>query len=79
MGVKSRLQALQFRLSNITAKINSALIPVLPFSYREQVEKVSRLRDETVRAIIKNSNDIANFKEEVSHQLKEVKEFAEEN
>lgn len=49
------------------------------FSYREQVEKVSRLRDETVRAIIKNSNDIANFKEEVSQQLKQVREFAEEN
>lgn len=48
-------------------------------SYREQVEKVTRLRDETVRAIIKNSNDIADFKEEVSQQLKQVREFAEEN
>jgi len=60
MGVKSRLQALQF-------------------DYREQVEKVTRLRDDTVRAIIKNSHDIAVFKEEVSQQLKHVKEFAEEN
>lgn len=58
---------------------NQQYANVLPFSYREQVEKVSRLRDETVRAIIKNSNDIANFKEEVSQQLKQVKDFAEEN
>jgi kinetochore protein NDC80 len=48
-------------------------------SYREQVEKVTRLRDDTVRAIIKNSHDIAVFKEEVSQQLKHVREFAEEN
>jgi kinetochore protein NDC80 len=43
------------------------------------VEKVTRLRDDTVRAIIKNSHDIAVFKEEVSQQLKHVREFAEEN
>lgn len=48
-------------------------------SYREQVEKVNRLRDETVRAIIKNSHDIVVFKEEVSQQLRQVREFAEEN
>jgi len=58
MGVKSRLQALQF-------------------DYREQVEKVSRLKEETVRAIIKNSHDIAIFKEEVSRHLRELREFAE--
>lgn len=52
---------------------------MLDCSYREQVEKVNKLRDETVRAIIKNSNDIAVFKEEVSQQLKAVKEFADEN
>jgi hypothetical protein len=45
--------------------------------YREQVEKVTRLRDETVRAIVKNSTDIAMFKEEVSQQLKGLREFAE--
>jgi hypothetical protein len=61
------------------------LFPCLMFnflalhSYREQVEKVTRLRDDTVRAIIKNSHDIAVFKEEVSQQLKHVREFAEEN
>ncbi|KAG5645008.1 hypothetical protein DXG03_007285 [Asterophora parasitica] len=58
MGVKSRLQALQF-------------------DYREQIEKVSRLKEETVRAIIKNSHDIAMFKEEVSRHLRELREFAE--
>ncbi|KAF5386764.1 hypothetical protein D9615_001826 [Tricholomella constricta] len=58
MGVKSRLQALQF-------------------DYREQIEKVSRLKEETVRAIIKNSHDIAIFKEEISRHLRELREFSE--
>ncbi|KAJ7684970.1 HEC/Ndc80p family-domain-containing protein [Mycena polygramma] len=58
MGVKSRLQALQF-------------------DYREQVEKVSRLKDETVRAIIKNTHDIAMFKAEVSRYLTDLRVFAE--
>lgn len=58
MGVKSRLQALQF-------------------GYREQVEKVSRLKEETVRAIIKNTHDIAMFKAEVSHYLTDLRIFAE--
>ncbi|KAJ2930091.1 hypothetical protein H1R20_g7019, partial [Candolleomyces eurysporus] len=57
MGVKSRLQALQF-------------------DYQEQIAKVSRLKDETVRAIIKNSHEIAMFKEEVSRHLRELREFA---
>ncbi|KAJ7285626.1 HEC/Ndc80p family-domain-containing protein [Mycena rebaudengoi] len=58
MGVKSRLQALQF-------------------TYREQVEKVSRLKEETVRAIIKNTHDIAMFKDEVSRCLSDLRTFAE--
>ncbi|KAG6920000.1 hypothetical protein DXG01_013349 [Tephrocybe rancida] len=58
MGVKSRLQALQF-------------------DHGEQMEKISRLKEETVRAIIKNSHDIAIFKEEVSQHLRELREFAE--
>jgi kinetochore protein NDC80 len=45
--------------------------------YREQVEKVARLREETVRAIVKNSTEIAMFKEEISQQLKNLREFAE--
>lgn len=47
--------------------------------YREQVQKIERLRDETVRAIIKNSSDMVTFKEEVSKQLKYLKDFAEAN
>ncbi|KAF9009339.1 HEC/Ndc80p family-domain-containing protein [Cyathus striatus] len=58
MGVKSRLQALQF-------------------NYGEQVEKVNRLKEDTVRAIIRNSHDIAMFKEEVSRHLKELRDFAD--
>ncbi|KAF5365771.1 hypothetical protein D9758_003150 [Tetrapyrgos nigripes] len=58
MGVKSRLQTLQFQ-------------------YKEQIEKVNRLKDETIRAIIKNSSEIAAFKGEVSLHLAELKECAE--
>ncbi|KAJ7273496.1 HEC/Ndc80p family-domain-containing protein [Mycena haematopus] len=58
MGVKSRLQALQF-------------------DYQEQVEKVSRLKEATVRAIIKNTHDIAMFKAEVSRHFTELRVFAE--
>jgi len=49
----------------------------LAIRYREQVEKVVRLRDETVRAIVKNSTEIAMFKEEISQQLKSLRDFAE--
>ena len=52
---------------------------VSPCSYREQIDKTERLRDETVRAIIKNSTDIVAFKEQISNQLKELKDFAESN
>lgn len=41
------------------------------------MEKVSRLKEETVRAIIKNSHEIAMFKEEVSRHLGELRDFAE--
>lgn len=47
--------------------------------YAEQVDKVNRLREETVRAIIKNSSEVVMFKEEVSKQLKQVHDFAEAN
>jgi len=45
--------------------------------YKEQVEKVNRLKEETIRAIIKNSHDIAVFKGEVSQYLRELRECAE--
>ncbi|KAJ3805757.1 HEC/Ndc80p family-domain-containing protein [Lentinula lateritia] len=49
----------------------------LQFDYREQVERVNRLKDETVRAIIKNSSDIAEFRGEVTKRLRELRECAE--
>ncbi|TFY81964.1 hypothetical protein EWM64_g2047 [Hericium alpestre] len=54
-------------------------LQALQIAYREQVEKVARLKDETVRAIVKNSSDIVMFKEEVSSQLKHLRDFAETN
>ncbi|EIM90401.1 uncharacterized protein STEHIDRAFT_75157 [Stereum hirsutum FP-91666 SS1] len=51
----------------------------LQIAYREQIEKVTRLREETVRAIIKNCSDIVMFKESVSQHLKHLQEYAEAN
>jgi kinetochore protein NDC80 len=47
--------------------------------YQEQVEKMDRLRDETVKAIVKSTNDMCMFKEQVSEQLNSLRHFAEEN
>lgn len=41
------------------------------------MEKVSRLKEETVRAILKNTQEIANFKQEVSRHLQELRDFVE--
>jgi len=48
-------------------------------SYREQQEKVARVKDETIRAIIKNSTEIAELKEAVARQLKYVQDVVEAN
>lgn len=48
-------------------------------SYREQQEKVARVKDETIRAIIKNSTEIAEMKEAVARQLKYVQDVVEAN
>jgi len=47
--------------------------------YREQREKVARVKDETIRAIIKNSTEIAEMKETVARQLKYVQDVVEAN
>ncbi|CAK5279591.1 unnamed protein product [Mycena citricolor] len=52
-------------------------LQTLQFNYREQVEKVARLKDETVRAILKNTHEIAIFKDEVSRCLSDLRLFAE--
>ncbi|KAI0933915.1 hypothetical protein AcV5_005931 [Taiwanofungus camphoratus] len=54
-------------------------LQAIQIAYREQIDKVNRLKDETMRAIIKNSSDIVMFKEEVSKQLKHLRDFAEAN
>jgi kinetochore protein NDC80 len=75
MGVKTQLQGLQIGYALICHY--SRLRPNTYNSYREQVEKISRLKEETVRNIIKNSHDIAIFKEEVSQHLRDLREFVE--
>ncbi|KAI0083992.1 HEC/Ndc80p family-domain-containing protein [Irpex rosettiformis] len=77
------------RLENSLAQARSAAMThgvgvktrlhALQIAYAEQVDKVNRLRDDTVRAIIKNSNEVVMFKEEVSRQLKQVHDFAQTN
>ncbi|KAI0831084.1 HEC/Ndc80p family-domain-containing protein [Trametes gibbosa] len=54
-------------------------LQALQIAYREQVEKVNRLKEDTVRAVIKNSSDIVAFKDEVSKQLQHLRDFAEAN
>ncbi|KAI0670594.1 HEC/Ndc80p family-domain-containing protein [Trametes maxima] len=54
-------------------------LQALQIAYREQVDKVNRLKEDTVRAVIKNSSDIVAFKDEVSKQLQYLKDFAEAN
>ncbi len=61
-------------LSNIHVLTSAGIV-----RYREQVEKVNRLKEDTVRAIIKNSSDIVAFKDEVSKQLQYLRDFAEAN
>lgn len=77
LGVKSRLQSLQFRYAKMHIEKSILFTLSCIYSYKEQIEKVSRLKDETVRAILKNSQDIANFKQEVSRHLQELRDFAE--
>lgn len=78
MGVKARLQASQIAyVLALTAHLMHSTRR--PYRYKEQVAKVNRLRDDTVREIIKNSSDIVMFKEEVSKQLKNLRDFAEAN
>jgi hypothetical protein len=45
--------------------------------YREQIDKVNRLKEDTVRAIVKSSTELGLFKEEVSRHLKELRDFVE--
>ena len=40
---------------------------------------MNRLKEDMVRAVIKNSSGIVAFKDEVSKQLQYLKEFAEAN
>ena len=77
VGVKTRLHALQ--IAYVCSPCFRGSLAEVSHSYAEQVDKVNRLRDDTVRAIIKNSNDAVMFKEEVSRQLKQLHDFAQTN
>ncbi|EIN07775.1 hypothetical protein PUNSTDRAFT_70409 [Punctularia strigosozonata HHB-11173 SS5] len=59
---------------NVKSRLQAAQI-----AYNEQVEKVAKLKDETLRAIVKSITEIALFRTQVSERLKEVKELAESN
>ncbi|CAL1704145.1 unnamed protein product [Somion occarium] len=54
-------------------------LQALDIAYREQIAKAERLRDDTVRAIVKSSSEIVAFKDEVSRQLKYLHDFADAN
>ncbi|TRM61738.1 HEC/Ndc80p family-domain-containing protein [Schizophyllum amplum] len=52
-------------------------LQALQISYTEQVEKVDRLKKQTIHAILKSGEDIADLKKEVSQHLNEMREYAE--
>lgn len=76
-GVKSRLQNLEMRCGCQNPNKGHWLILLWFDSYRVQIDNVARLKEETIRAIIKNSHEIAMFKEEVSRHLTELRGVAE--
>jgi kinetochore protein NDC80 len=43
--------------------------------YREQLDKVARLKEDTVRSIVKSSIELGLFKGEVSRHLKQLRDF----
>ncbi|KAH9946289.1 HEC/Ndc80p family-domain-containing protein [Epithele typhae] len=68
------------RLERDLAAARTARWPTaLQIAYREQIDKVNRLKEDTVRAVIKNSSDVVAFKDEVSKQLQYLKDFSEAN
>ena len=71
-----------FRLSRLRSLPHVYVRPTLAYRsyrYREQQEKVARVKDETIRAIIKNSTEIAEMKEAVARQLKYIQDVVEAN
>ncbi|KIJ44151.1 hypothetical protein M422DRAFT_208441 [Sphaerobolus stellatus SS14] len=62
--------------NGISAKVR---LQALEIAYTEQVEKMDRLREETVKAIIKSSNEMCNFKEQVTEHIQHLRQFAEDN
>ena len=79
VGVKSRLQSLQIAYVLMISIFHTTITQSRFRRYREQVDRVNRVKDDTVRAIIKSSSDIVMFKEEVSRQLQHLRDFAEAN
>ncbi|KDQ59539.1 hypothetical protein JAAARDRAFT_126894 [Jaapia argillacea MUCL 33604] len=54
-------------------------LQTLQIAYQEQMERVNRLKEDTIRAILKNCNDIGAFKKEVENSLIYLKDYAEAN
>ncbi|KAI0049662.1 hypothetical protein FA95DRAFT_1515305 [Auriscalpium vulgare] len=54
-------------------------LQALQIAYREQQDKVARLRDETERAILKITNATGEFQKDISQQLQSFKEYVDSN
>jgi hypothetical protein len=78
IGIKSRLQGVKIAYVFIFTRAGHVERAVL-FSHQEQIEKTDRLRDEIVKAITKNTEEIYEFKTLVSQSLDELCMFAESN
>lgn len=79
VGVKLRVQALEIACVSSYFQHCLKVLNGPIRRYQEQIEKTDRLREETVKAIVKSTNDMCVFKEQVSEHLSNLRQFAEEN
>jgi kinetochore protein NDC80 len=77
VGVAARLKSLQIAYVTFSY-VNMCCNKVFP-SYQEQIEKTDRLKEETVRAIVRVTSDMCNMKEQISEYLNHLRQVAEEN
>ena len=79
MVLESNPDCKRYRLRKFMSCLVGSYIDYRNLSYQEQIERVDRLKEETIRMILKSSSDIAAFKEEVSGHLSNLRQAVEES
>lgn len=67
------------QIAYVEAMVVRATYSNVTHRYQEQIDKTDRLRDETVRAIVKTTSEMCVVKEQVSEYLSHLRQVAEEN